>query len=280
MRGQNRPKTNILETAVFVQTTRFTCGRVEALVSKLELCMKGSSYLKEPLQPPHLEYPFSHQDGHLKDTPPLDPPICTLRRVPVHLLPHHNVSLLILDLFDEHRQQVYCKETHINQQSAIAYALYINAFTPDLLIDPSCSETRALLKGLILVLGYMAEEQEGKVCTFILQWIYRLLRLWHELDPMHIKRNHLRIGRRVIVAEAINMFALPLRYERMLPRRHAPLVVHDSIAGILDLVSPSSHNVGKRYSSLRRMMWGDERGRQTQKSISRFPAPPNSRSPI
>lgn len=142
MRGQNRPKADILKTAVFLQTTRFTCIRVEAVFSKLELSMKGSSYLKKPLQPPHLEYPFSHQDGHLKDTPPLDPPICTLRHVPVHLLPHHNVSLLILDLFDEHREQVYCNETRINQQSAIAYALYINAFTPGLLIGPSCSETR------------------------------------------------------------------------------------------------------------------------------------------
>lgn len=121
--------------------------------------MTGSSHLKEPLQPEHLEYPFSHQDDHLKDTPPLDPPICTLRRVPVHLLPHHNISLLILDLFDEHREQVYCNETHINQQSAITC---INAFTPGLLIWPSCSETRVFLKRLILILGYMAEEQEGE----------------------------------------------------------------------------------------------------------------------
>lgn len=153
MRGQNRPKANILN----FQTTRFTCVRVEALVSKSELCMKGSSYLKEPLQPPHLEYPFNHQDGHLKDTPPLDPPICTLRRVSVHLLPHHNVSLLILDLFDEHREQVNCNERHFNQQSATAYALYIKPpYRPQLFRNDN------ILKVLILILGYMAGEQGGE----------------------------------------------------------------------------------------------------------------------
>lgn len=100
----------------FPQTTRFTCVRAERLISKTGLGMKGSSYLKKPLQPPHLEYPFSHQDGHLKDTPPFHPPICTLRRVPVHLLPHHDVGLLIFDLLDEHREHVHCNQRH---QSAI-----------------------------------------------------------------------------------------------------------------------------------------------------------------
>lgn len=119
--GENRPNTDILKErrAVFLQTTRLTCVRAEPLVSKTGLVMKGSSYLKKPLQPPHLEYPFSHQDGHLKDTPPFDPSICTLRRVPVHLLPHHDIGLLIFDLLDEHREHVHYKQRNINQQSAV-----------------------------------------------------------------------------------------------------------------------------------------------------------------
>lgn len=57
-----------------------------------------STYLKEPLQPPNLEDPLPDQHAQLKDTPPLDPRIRALRRVPMHPLPDDDVTLLILDL--------------------------------------------------------------------------------------------------------------------------------------------------------------------------------------
>lgn len=66
------------------------------------------SYLKKPLQPPDLENTLPNQHAQLEDTPPLDSPIRTLRRIPMRPLPNHDVRLLIFDLRNEFRQLPYC----------------------------------------------------------------------------------------------------------------------------------------------------------------------------
>lgn len=62
------------------------------------------TYLKESLDPPNLKNTLSKQYNQLKQTPPLDASIRTLRRISMGPLPHHDVSLLILDLPDQFGQ--------------------------------------------------------------------------------------------------------------------------------------------------------------------------------
>lgn len=56
------------------------------------------THLEESLQPPHLEDTLPNNHRQLEDTPPLDPAVRALRRIPVHALTHNNVPLLIPDL--------------------------------------------------------------------------------------------------------------------------------------------------------------------------------------
>ena len=68
--------------------------------------MSWKTYLKEPFQPPDLKDAFAQQHTQLKDTPPLDPPICALGRISMCPLPDHNVGLLILDLTEQIRKML------------------------------------------------------------------------------------------------------------------------------------------------------------------------------
>ena len=55
------------------------------------LSLPGSSYLKEPLQPPNLKNAFSEQHPQLKDTPPLHSPVRAFCSIPMRPLPDHDV---------------------------------------------------------------------------------------------------------------------------------------------------------------------------------------------
>lgn len=57
-----------------------------------------STYLEEPLQPPHLKSAVRAEDEDLEDAPPLDAGVGALGGVPVCPLTDDNVALLILDL--------------------------------------------------------------------------------------------------------------------------------------------------------------------------------------
>lgn len=56
------------------------------------------AHLKEPLQPPHLEYTLSEQNKYLKDAPPFDAAVGAFCRVPVGAFPDNDIALLVLDL--------------------------------------------------------------------------------------------------------------------------------------------------------------------------------------
>lgn len=77
--------------------------------------------LKEPLQPPNLKHSLRDQDPQLEDTPPLDPRIRTLRRIPMHALPHHNVTLLIFHLIQQFRQLTHLPLKRILMRLALRH---------------------------------------------------------------------------------------------------------------------------------------------------------------
>lgn len=55
------------------------------------------TYLKEPAQPPNLEYTLAQNDPDDKQIPPLDAAVGALGGVTVGSLAHNNVALLVLD---------------------------------------------------------------------------------------------------------------------------------------------------------------------------------------
>lgn len=118
--------------------------------------------------------------------------------------------------------------------------------------------------------------------TFNLQRIRRSLRLGHVDDPVHVERHLLARSRPMFVAETVDVFPVHAGRERMVARRDRPLVGLIVAGRILDLT------VGERIDQQLprgRAKWESVEGRGgmrvkcTQKSTSRFPLPPNSRSP-
>jgi len=77
--------------------------------------------------------------------------------------------------------------------------------------------------------------------TFCFQRIGRYLRLRHIDDAMDIKRDFL--GRRapMVVAEAVEVFAVVLGIEGVVARRDAAFVDLVGIVGVLDLWSAKAH---------------------------------------
>jgi len=59
------------------------------------------AYLKEPFQPPNLEYALPNQNSQLKNTPPLHSGIRAFCRVPVRAFSDHDVRLLVFNLRKE-----------------------------------------------------------------------------------------------------------------------------------------------------------------------------------
>lgn len=62
-----------------------------------QLKVKGL-YLKESLEPPHLENAFANQEYKLEDTPPLDTRICAFGCVSVDPFSDNDIGLLVADL--------------------------------------------------------------------------------------------------------------------------------------------------------------------------------------
>lgn len=104
---------------------------------------------------------------------------------------------------------------------------------------------------------------------------------------MNVEGNLFRARRPTLVAEAIDVFAVPVRREGVVFGGDGLLEVLAIFAGILDL---QQQEAGSAFRSL--MFWQIAasievspaiqlvaQGRRTQKSISRFPLPPNSLSP-
>ena len=58
----------------------------------------GMFHLEKPLQPPDLEDALPYKHAQLKYTPPLDPSVRALCRVPMCPFPDHDVRLLVFDL--------------------------------------------------------------------------------------------------------------------------------------------------------------------------------------
>ncbi len=72
------------------------------------LFLGRETHLKEPLQPPDLEYPLPNQHPQLKDTPPLHSCIRALRRIPMRAFSDHYVRLLVFDLRKEVGEGFHC----------------------------------------------------------------------------------------------------------------------------------------------------------------------------
>lgn len=64
----------------------------------------GGTHLEESLQPPDLENTLSDNHGQLEDTPPLNPRIGALCRVPVHAFTNHDIRLFVFDLGEGFRE--------------------------------------------------------------------------------------------------------------------------------------------------------------------------------
>ncbi len=123
---------------------------------------------------------------------------------------------------------------------------------------------------------------------------------------MHIERHFLCARRWVLVAETVNIFAISVRIKRVVARRDSSFENCEAVGGILDLfytaeISISNLSSTKKWGSAVEMrmiahrcrtltkrvasgkppcrQWNESAAIRTQKSTSKFPAPPNSRSP-
>ena len=85
-------------------TTLLTCDHLYVSLSSSSttntscLPVLRHAYLKEPLQPPDLEYALPDQDSQLKDAPPFDPAICAFRCITMGPLTDNDVGLFVFDL--------------------------------------------------------------------------------------------------------------------------------------------------------------------------------------
>ena len=66
-------------------------------------------YLKEPFEPPNLEYTLSDKNTNLKDAPPLDSIVCALGCVPMSSFSDDDVRLFVLNLGDQFRELPHFK---------------------------------------------------------------------------------------------------------------------------------------------------------------------------
>ncbi len=69
----------------------------------------------------------------------------------------------------------------------------------------------------------------------MLQRITRCLRLWHIYYPMHIERNLLARSRPMLVAEAVDVFAVVFGFEAMVAGGDGAFVNLVAACGVLDL---------------------------------------------
>lgn len=109
--------------------------------------------------------------------------------------------------------------------------------------------------------------------TLVVQRILLHFRLWHVYNPVYIERDLLGIRRPGRIAEAIGVFAIALSIERIIFVRNRIAEILAVSIGIFDLFNGESTKWVKPYQIQPRYT------EHTQKSISRFPLPPNSRSP-
>ena len=72
------------------------------------------TYLEEPLEPPHLEYPLPNQNTQLEDTPPFHPPVRAFCRVPVYAFADNDVALLVFDLVEKVEKFFHCREGNVS----------------------------------------------------------------------------------------------------------------------------------------------------------------------
>ena len=185
-------------------------------------------HLKKPLQPPHLKHALPQQHSDLENTPPLDPSIRALSRIAVRTFTDDDVGLFVFDLGEEGGELFYCYPIHQLVRLQIQY----------LRLSVLQGASRSQSRQVISVKQGECEGEEGgeeKCCTFYFQGILRRLALRHIHYPMHVEADFLCRCRPMLVAEAVDVFAIGVGVEAMVAGGDGAEVMEIVTAGVLDL---------------------------------------------